>query len=63
MGVEEPFTPARKAHPAFRFVHLEAVALRLTGAGFPVRWDDDNPGVRRFYTEDPFGNRIECTEG
>ena len=63
LGVEEPFTPARKAHPAFRFIHLDAIALRLIRAGFPVRWDNDNPGVRRFYTEDPFGNRIECTEG
>jgi len=28
-------------------------------AGAPVRWDDRLEGVRRFYTEDPWGNRIE----
>jgi 8-oxo-dGTP pyrophosphatase MutT (NUDIX family) len=63
VGVEDPFAPAKKAHPAFRFLHLDRIAARLAGGGHPVRWDDDNPGVRRFYTEDPFGNRIECTEG
>lgn len=25
----------------------------------PVDWDERYPGVRRFYTADPFGNRIE----
>jgi hypothetical protein len=28
-------------------------------AGPPVEWDERQPGVRRFYTADPFGNRIE----
>ena len=28
-------------------------------AGAPVKWDDRYTGVRRFYTADPFGNRIE----
>jgi hypothetical protein len=35
------------------------VAERLTGAGAAVRWDEDIPGVARFYTEDPWGNRLE----
>ena len=63
VGVEEPFAPAKKAHPAFRFLHLDGIANRLENAGHKVTWDDNNPGVRRFYTADPFGNRIECTEG
>jgi hypothetical protein len=25
----------------------------------PVTWDDAIPGLRRFYAEDPFGNRVE----
>jgi catechol 2,3-dioxygenase-like lactoylglutathione lyase family enzyme len=61
IGVEEPFAPARKAHPAFRVSagELDAVAARLTAAGESVEWDDSLPGQRRFYTADPWGNRIE----
>jgi len=61
VGVEEEFEPARKAHPALRVDDgaLESLAERLTAAGTPVRWDDELPGVRRFYTEDPWGNRLE----
>lgn len=60
LGVERPFAPARKAHPAFAARDLDALAARLAAAGAPVLWDDDLPGYRRFYTADPFGNRIEC---
>ena len=35
---------------------------RLEAAGFPIRTDAELPGYRRFYTEDPFGNRLECLE-
>ncbi len=63
VGVEEPFAPAKKAHPALRFLDLDGTAARLADVGCQVSWDANNPGVRRFYTEDPFGNRIECTEG
>ena len=38
---------------------LDALAERLAAAGAPVEWDDRYPGVRRFYTADPWGNRIE----
>jgi catechol 2,3-dioxygenase-like lactoylglutathione lyase family enzyme len=62
VGIEEPFTPAKKAHPAFRVIHIEALADKLHEAGYTVRWDTDVPGVKRLYTEDPFGNRIELTE-
>ena len=34
---------------------LEALAERLGD----VRWDSDLPGFRRFYVDDPFGNRLE----
>ena len=61
VGVEEPHSPAAKAHPALRVTagELDALAERLTAAGVHVRWDDTLPGERRFYTEDPWGNRIE----
>ena len=59
VGVEESFAPARKAHPAFVVDDLDATAERLAGLEYPVRWDDDFPGFRRFYTADGHGNRIE----
>jgi catechol 2,3-dioxygenase-like lactoylglutathione lyase family enzyme len=61
IGVQEPFSPARKAHPALRVraAELDALALRLAQAGAEVIWDDDLPDVRRFFSKDPWGNRIE----
>jgi catechol 2,3-dioxygenase-like lactoylglutathione lyase family enzyme len=62
VGVADPFLAATKAHPGLAVrdnATLDAVAERLTGAGAPVRWDDRIEGVRRFYTEDPWGNRLE----
>lgn len=61
IGVEADFEAARKAHPAFVADDLDGLAARLGAAGAPVRWDDAIPGRRRFYTEDPWGNRIELT--
>jgi hypothetical protein len=57
VGVEEAFAPARKAHPALRADDLDVLARRLREAGHDVRWDDAVPG--RFFTDDPFGNRLE----
>ena len=61
IGIEDPFAPARKAHPALRVEpgELDDIAQRFVGAGAPVEWDERYPGLRRFYTADPFGNRIE----
>ena len=61
VGVEDPFAPATKAHPALSVdeEELDRLAARLEAAGAPVTWDDRLPGVRRFYTADPFGNRLE----
>jgi predicted enzyme related to lactoylglutathione lyase len=61
VGIAEPFAPATKAHPALMFnaADLARLADRLTAAGCDVRWDDAIPGTRRFYTADPWGNRIE----
>jgi catechol 2,3-dioxygenase-like lactoylglutathione lyase family enzyme len=65
IGIEEPFAPARKAHPALRVGadELDRFAERLQAARAPVEWDERHPGVRRFYTADPFGNRIEILAG
>jgi catechol 2,3-dioxygenase-like lactoylglutathione lyase family enzyme len=60
-GVEAEVAPSRR-HPAFVTDDLPATRLRLEAAGFPIRTDAELPGFRRFYTEDPFGNRIECMQ-
>jgi hypothetical protein len=59
VGVTPDFVPAAKAHPALRVTDLEVLAERLTEAGVEVRWDDEIPGVARFYADDPWGNRLE----
>jgi catechol 2,3-dioxygenase-like lactoylglutathione lyase family enzyme len=61
VGVTPDFSPASKAHPALRVhpPHLDQIAERLSAAGSTVQWDDAIPNTRRFYTADPWGNRIE----
>jgi catechol 2,3-dioxygenase-like lactoylglutathione lyase family enzyme len=61
VGIAEPFAPATKAHPALliRLSELDRLARRLDAAGFQVLWDDVIPGTRRFFTADPWSNRIE----
>jgi catechol 2,3-dioxygenase-like lactoylglutathione lyase family enzyme len=61
VGVEDDFEPARKAHVALRLkaTQLDELAERLAAAGAPVTWDEALPRERRFYSEDPWGNRIE----
>jgi catechol 2,3-dioxygenase-like lactoylglutathione lyase family enzyme len=59
VGADSDFRPARKAHPALRVRDLDALAARLAAAGSPVRWDYEIAGRRRFFSEDPVGNRIE----
>ena len=62
LGVEAPFTPARKAHIAFRVDDVAALAARARDAGFQVVDDEDLPGFERVYIYDPFGNRLELME-
>jgi catechol 2,3-dioxygenase-like lactoylglutathione lyase family enzyme len=64
LGVEDPFAPARKAHPAFLVEDLGGLQATLAAAGCEcVRADGEVPGVSRFYTHDPFGNRVEFQQG
>jgi hypothetical protein len=46
LDVEEPFAPARKAHPGRLVDGLTALARRLEGAGKPVTGDENflDPG-------------------
>jgi catechol 2,3-dioxygenase-like lactoylglutathione lyase family enzyme len=60
-GVEAEVAPSRR-HPALLTDDLEATRRRLTAAGFSTNDDRQIPGFRRFYTIDPFRNRIEFLE-
>jgi len=62
VGVEEPFAPARKAHPGLVADDLDALAARLRAAGYVVVPDEAIPGARRFHVADPFGNRLEVRQ-
>ena len=57
----DDFTPAPRAHPGLRVgrAELDRMGERLRAAGADVRWDDRLADRRRFYTWDPWGNRIE----
>jgi catechol 2,3-dioxygenase-like lactoylglutathione lyase family enzyme len=64
VGVEDPFVPARKAHPAIVLAdeaELEAAGERLTELGFEVDWSQRHTfdGYQRLHTFDGHGNRVE----
>lgn len=59
VGIESPFRPAEKAHPAFEVDDVEAVRKRLRARGIETWEHERYPGRRRFYARDPFGNRLE----
>lgn len=59
LGVEKDFIPQKKAHPAFCVADLDGLADCFQKKGFAITWDDALPDRKRFYSSDPFGNRIE----
>ena len=62
IGIEQDFHPARKAHSAFSVEHIARLFERLSEAGISCAWDDALGGIKRFYADDPWGNRLEFTE-
>jgi len=62
IGMDPNFVPATKAHPAFLVDDLEALRERLDQAGVVTKDGSPVPGFGRFFTQDPFGNRIELVE-
>jgi inorganic pyrophosphatase len=62
LGIQKAFVPARKAHPAFLVQNLDYLYKKLEKAEIPATFDQALPAVRRFYTQDPFGNRIEFVQ-
>ena len=59
LGVDANFRPAKKAHIALNTRNLDETRARLEGAGYTTEDDKDVGGRKRFFTHDPFGNRIE----
>jgi len=62
LGVERPFTPATKAHVAIGVADLDRARVELEAAGQAIIDDGLEVGFRRFYIQDPFGNRLELVE-
>jgi catechol 2,3-dioxygenase-like lactoylglutathione lyase family enzyme len=62
LGAEAGFRPARKAHMGLGTPRLEEVRTRLRDAGYETHDDVPIDGRARFFTHDPFGNRIEFLE-
>jgi catechol 2,3-dioxygenase-like lactoylglutathione lyase family enzyme len=64
VGVEDPFAPARKAHPALvvdDVAELDRLAARLRAGGHAVDETERETfdGYLRFHAFDPHGNRVE----
>lgn len=59
LGIEEPFSPARRAHPGIVVDAIDSLEQRLGWAGYETTPDAPIYGMRRFHVSDPFGNRIE----
>ena len=64
LGVDEPFVPANKAHPAIVVAdsaELEALAADIETGGFDLSWAERHTldGFERFHCRDGFGNRVE----
>lgn len=62
IGVDPNFQPALKAHPALLVDDIAQAERALIAGGHPVRSDKPVEGYARFFTEDPFGNRIEIMQ-
>lgn len=61
-GVAGDFVPALKAHPALEVNDFDETVERFQRAELEIRPDELFPGRRRFYVDDPFGNRVEILE-
>lgn len=59
LGIEADFRAAKKAHVALSTNDLDELRTRLERAGYETKDDSDVDGRKRFFTHDPFGNRIE----
>ena len=60
-GVESNVASSRR-HPALLTDDLDGLQRRLEGAGHPIRQEPELPAFRRFFREEPFGNRLELLQ-
>lgn len=62
IGVQKEFSAAKKAHPAFEIENIENLKSQLQKKGIDVIEDNELENANRFFTSDPFGNRLEFIE-
>ncbi|MGH3654903.1 VOC family protein [Glutamicibacter sp.] len=64
LGVDDPFIPAKKAHPGLvcdSEEEWETLAGRIDSMGYELSWAERETfeGYLRFHARDGFGNRLE----
>ena len=62
VGIDHDFKPAKKAHPAIHVKNIDDLKTVLANKGIRIDSGEPLPGAKRFYVDDPFGNRIEFLE-
>jgi catechol 2,3-dioxygenase-like lactoylglutathione lyase family enzyme len=62
IGIEDPFLPAKKAHPALIVENIEGLKSHLKEQEIAFTEDDNLTGASRIHVFDPFGNRLEFIE-
>ena len=62
IGIQSDFAPAKKAHPGFMVSNLSELRHRLEDAAYLISEEPPIAGRARFFSHDPFGNRIEFLE-
>lgn len=62
LGVEAEFRPMKKAHIALATDGVMTLRRTLDAAGYATTADAPVDDRNRFFTHDPFGNRIEFIE-
>jgi catechol 2,3-dioxygenase-like lactoylglutathione lyase family enzyme len=63
VGAEDGFNrTSTKAHLAYDVSNLEAAMDAIRSAGLEILIGPDIPGISRFESRDPFGNRIEFVQ-
>ncbi|MFF2922000.1 glyoxalase [Streptomyces celluloflavus] len=63
LGIDPDHHPSKKSHPGICVTDIDTFAAALAAGGAPVTWDDNLPGIRRFFSVDPVGNRLEFLTG
>lgn len=64
LGIDDPFVPAKKAHPGMvcdSVEEWETLAGRIDSMGYELSWAERETfeGYLRFHARDGFGNRLE----